>query len=345
MKVVMIPDNHDYILELKNSLISKGVNVKLIPYFHYATPLNIIKLLTLKLRGYNIFHIHFEYSFPFMILMKAVIKLLKKLNYRIVWTIHDISHDYKYSNTKFQSKEKSHWLYQNVDYKFVHYKSNLEKLKNCFDVELNNVEVIFHPVFNYPNKISREDARRKLGIPLSAKVLLSFGEVKEYKGQIELIKAFEKLKNEYFCLIAGSGKNDPKTTEFIKNKAVQYSERFLFINKYIPNDEIQIYFNASDVVVLPYKWITQSGIIPLAYSFSKPVIVTDVGATSEMVINGETGFVVPIDNNDALVQAINKIFTMDHEKMGKKANELAIQKLTWDVLAEKTIKIYKKVVS
>lgn len=337
----MIPNNHDYIFELKVNLESKGIHVALMSYFHYATPINILKLLILKLKGYNIFHIHFEYAFPFTFLMKIIVKFLKLLNYKIVWTIHDISNIY---TSKFRTKEKSRWLYQNTDYKFVHYTSNLTRLKDCFNVDIDNVEVIFHPVFNYPNNITTEEARKRLGIPSSKKVILSFGMIKKYKGQIELVKAFEKLNKDYFCLIVGSGRNDPETSEFIKKKAKQYKDRLLFIDKYIPEDKIQIYFNASDVVVLPYKWITQSGIVPLAYSFSKPVIITDVGASSEMVTDGETGLLIPPNNIDVLVQAINQIFTKNYKQMGIKAHA-DTRMLSWEKLAENTIKIYRRVIS
>lgn len=337
----MIPNNHDYIFELKANLESKGIHVALMSYFHYAAPYNILKLLMLKLKGYSIFHIHFEYAFPSTFFMKIIVKFLKLLNYKIVWTIHDISSNY---TSKFRTKEKSRWLYENTDYKFVHYKSNLARLKECFDVEIDNVEVIFHPVFNYPNNITTEEARNRLGIPSSKKVILSFGMIKKYKGQIELVKAFEKLNKEYICLIVGSGRNDSETSEFIKKKAKQYKDRLMFIDKYIPEDEIQIYFNASDVVVLPYRWITQSGIVPLAYSFSKPVIITDVGASSEMVTDGKTGLLIPPNDINALVCAINHIFTVDYKQMGIKARD-ATRKFSWDKLAENTIKIYKRVVS
>lgn len=340
MKVIMIPDNHDYIKQLKNSLESEGVDVTLMSYFHYAAPYNFLKIMILKLKGFNIFHIHFEYSFPFTFFMKFLIKFLKMLDYKIVWTAHDIYSEYIYK--KLRSKEKSRWLYENVDYKFVHYKSNLTRVKECFDVEINNVEVIFHPSFDYPNTISREEARKSLGIPSSKKVLLSFGMIKRYKGQIELIKAFEKLDKSYFCLIVGSGKNDIETTEYIKNKAKQYKDRLLFIDKYIPEDEIQIYFNASDVVVLPYTEITQSGIVPLAQSFSKPVIATDVGALSEMVIHGKTGLLIPPNDLNALEKSIKEIFAMDINQMSKNAHSEG-KKHSWENLAKQTIKIYRKV--
>lgn len=343
LKVVMIPNNHDYIVSLKRSLEEKGVYVFLLPPFHYATPYNILKLLQLKLKGYILFHIHFEYVFPFTFFMKILIRLLKGIGYKVIWTIHDISSDYKYSNTKLRSKEKSRWLYQESDYKFVHYKSNIEKLKNCFDADIDNVEIIFHPYFNYKNNIKKEEARNILKIASNKKVLLSFGMIKRYKGHVELIESFEKLDDSFVCLIVGLGKHDIKTTKYLKNKAKKIPN-LIFIDKYIQSDNIQIYFNASDVVVLPYKDITQSGIVPLAYSFSKPVITTNVGALSEMVIDGKTGLIIPPNDTEALTTAIKKIFTMDYKKIGENAYKLAQDKFTWEKLAEQTIKVYEGVV-
>lgn len=341
LRVVMVPNNHDYILSLKRNLEKKGVSVFLLPPFHYATPYNILKLLKLKLEGYTIFHIHFEYVFLFTTLMKIIIKVLKGIGYKIVWTIHDISSDYKYSNRKLRSKEKSRWLYQQSNYRFVHYKSNIERLKNCFDVEINNVEIIFHPCFNYKNDIKKAEARNFLKIPANKKVILSFGMIKRYKGYVELIESFEKLDDSYICLIVGSGNQDIKTTKYVKNKTKKISN-LIIIDSYIQKDDIQIYFNASDVVVLAYRDITQSGIVPLAYSFSKPVIATNVGALSEMVIDGKTGLIIPPNNTEALITAINKIFAMNYEEMGVKAHE-EFKNYSWEKLAEQTINIYKKV--
>jgi len=341
INVVMTPNNHDYVVQLKKALEKKGVNVFLLPPFHYAIFYDIFRLIYLKLKGYTIFHIHFEYVFPSTFLMKIIIKFLKKIGYKIIWTIHDIS-DFKYSNRKLRSREKCQWLYYNSDYKFVHYKKNIERLKKYFDVEIENIEIIFHPCFEYKNTIGKKEARDILNIPYNKKVILSFGMIKRYKGYSELIKAFKKLDDSYICLIVGTGKHDPKTAEYIKKEAKKM-RNIIVIDKYIPRDDVQIYFNASDVVVLPYIEITQSGIIPLAYSFGRPVIATDVGALSEMIINKKTGLVIPPNDLNALIDAIKKIFNMDYEKMGREAYKMAKEKFTWERLAEQTIKVYEKV--
>ena len=77
---------------------------------------------------------------------------------------------------------------------------------------------------------------------------------------------------------------------------------------YIPDREVEKFFSACDVVVLPYESATQSGIVQIAYGFDKPVIATDVGGLSDVVIQGKTGHLVPPGDVDALSAAIIGFF-------------------------------------
>ena len=76
----------------------------------------------------------------------------------------------------------------------------------------------------------------------------------------------------------------------------------------MPNEDVEKYFRACDVVVLPYLSATQSGIAQVAFGFDKPVIVTAVGGLPDVVDNGETGFVVPPQDPVALAAAIREFF-------------------------------------
>ena len=90
------------------------------------------------------------------------------------------------------------------------------------------------------------------------------------------------------------------------------------VDQFIPNEEIEPYFKAADVVCLPYRSATQSGITMIAYGMRRPVVVTDVGGLKELVVPGRTGEVV--ENNDikALASAVVKVLrdgnTIDHAK-------------------------------
>jgi glycosyltransferase involved in cell wall biosynthesis len=82
------------------------------------------------------------------------------------------------------------------------------------------------------------------------------------------------------------------------------------VDRYIPNEEVETYFRAADVVVLPYTSATQSGIAQIALSFERPVIVTRVGGLPEAVREGETGFVVPPNDSQALAAALLELFAV-----------------------------------
>jgi len=339
IKIIMIPNNHKYVKKLAESMEKKGVDVNLFPSFSYATPGNFVKTILLKFKGYKIIHIQWVYVFPFDWLMKFYVNLSKKLGYKIVWSIHDI-HD-SALESRFSHKEKMLWMYHAADYKFIHYKSNIELLKKQLGVEPTDIEVVYHPLFDesYPNHVTQKEARRLLGIPENKKVLLLFGKIAKYKGVDLFAKALRNLNGNYYGLIVGR-KWDKNLIKDVKERDIR---NLKIIDEYIPDEEVQHYFNACDVVVAPYISITTSGVVLLAFSFRKPVITTNLGGMPEVVVNGKTGLLIPSNDAEALVTAIKKIFTMDYQKMGENAYKLASEKFTWEKLAEQTIKIYEKV--
>jgi glycosyltransferase involved in cell wall biosynthesis len=97
-------------------------------------------------------------------------------------------------------------------------------------------------------------------------------------------------------------------------------------------------------VVLPYIDASQSGIIPLAYSFKKPVVVTDVGSIPESVDDGVTGFIVPPKDPAALAEAILKL--LEDEKLRRTMGENGYRKLkselSIDIAAKEILKVYIK---
>ena len=339
IKTIMIPHKHDYILRLKKALEKENIIVSLLPPFHYATPYNFLKVLFLRLFGYRIIHIHWVYIFPFSFLMKMFFGFAKKIGYKIVWTVHNVlPHE---SNEK--DIEKTKWFYNNVDFRFVNYKSNIKKLKRELGVNTReNVEIIFHPVFDsYPNNISREESRKKLSISLDKKVVLGFGLIRKYKGMDLLAQAIKHLDNEYYGIIAGENR-DSELVKELEKYATEVGNLKLVPHK-IPNENVQLFFNACDVVVMPYYDVTTSGVVLLAYSFGKPVITTRVGGLHEVVEDKKTGFLIEPNNLEMLIDSIEEIFNVDYTKMGENAKKLAYEKFTWEVLGEKTRKIYDQV--
>jgi glycosyltransferase involved in cell wall biosynthesis len=151
-----------------------------------------------------------------------------------------------------------------------------------------------HPVYNlFGTPLKQEVAREQLGIK-TGKVILFFGLIRAYKGLDILLKTTAELKGrleDFTVVVAGECYENPEVyTSLVSSLSI--GDVCDLRMRFIPNEEVKTYFSAADVVVLPYKSATQSGIVPIAYHFNCPVIVSNVGGLPEIVLHGEVGYVV-----------------------------------------------------
>ena len=157
--------------------------------------------------------------------------------------------------------------------------------------------------------------KSQLGINKDDQVILFFGYIRKYKGLDILLKAFPKILHKFpntFLLVVGEFYDNPDN--YFKLIAdLNISERVKVINQFVPNEEVAKYYLSSDIVVLPYRSATQSGILNVAYGFNKPVIVTNVGGLAEFVIEGKTGFVINPDLEDEIVKGYEKYLSKKDE--------------------------------
>ena len=167
------------------------------------------------------------------------------------------------------------------------------------------VKRVEHPAYDLPDlgRCSREQAREKLNI--QGDMVLFFGFVRPYKGLGVLLEAMPIVLRQRPCtlVVAGEIWGDPRVyLEQIQRLGVAGQVRL--VGDYIPQHEVAAYFGASDLVVLPYLSATGSGVVKLAYSYHRPVVVTSVGSLPEAVIEGKTGYVVEPGDADALARSI-----------------------------------------
>ena len=104
------------------------------------------------------------------------------------------------------------------------------------------------------------------------------------------------------------------------------------------NENVNIYFSACDVVVLPYKKASQSGVIPISFNYNKLILVSNIAGLKEFVISEKTGYLFENKNSDSLFETLNKIcFDHDFNKSYKYIDEYkkkyTIEKLANDILA------------
>ena len=152
-----------------------------------------------------------------------------------------------------------------------------------------------HPMFdNFGDSVSYDQALNRIELDSHYRYFLYFGLIRGYKGLDWLIEAFadERLRKfPYKLIIAGEFYEDSKPY-FDLIKKYQLEEHIVLRTEFIPNDLVPFYFSASDLLVLPYKDATQSGVTQIAYHFNKPMLVTNVGGLPEIVIDQVSGYVV-----------------------------------------------------
>ena len=114
-----------------------------------------------------------------------------------------------------------------------------------------------------------------------------------------------------------------------------------FFSDFIPENKVNLFFSASDMVVQPYKSATQSGVAQIAYHFNKPVVVTDVGGLPDMVENNKTGFIIKSNNSKLLANVLAENLKENRFKnMSQNINDFKKQ-FSWDNFIKGIISLLK----
>lgn len=159
---------------------------------------------------------------------------------------------------------------------------------------------LYHPIYEQYLRpgVDRRAARRRIGYRDDDVVILFFGLVRPYKGVPDLVEAHAALEGSPQLLIVGECYGGRQETQrLIRGSTAR--DRVRWIDRFVPADEVSLYFEAADLVVLPYRRATQSGVAQIALAFRKPLVLTRTGGLSELVDEGSTGFLAePADPGD-----------------------------------------------
>jgi len=201
-----------------------------------------------------------------------------------------------------------------------------------------------HPIFdNYGERLSFEDAKQKLHLDTNTKYLLFFGFIRDYKGLDLLLNAFadERLrKYPVKLLVAGEYYSSPEPyLELIKKNNLD--ELIEMRTDFIPDDEVNLYFSAADMVVQPYKSATQSGVTQIGYHFNKPMLVTNVGGLAEIIPDGKIGFVVEPDSKK-IADALVDFYANDRIHEFEANIEVEKKKFLWSNMVNTFISVFNQ---
>tara|TARA_A100001011_G_scaffold398351_1_gene502451 strand:+ start:178 stop:1335 length:1158 start_codon:yes stop_codon:yes gene_type:complete len=206
---------------------------------------------------------------------------------------------------------------------------------------------VFHPIYNdYPKSIDAQVAKKKIGILEGFKVVLFFGIIRNYKGLDLLIKSMEKVflkDNNIMLVIAGECYSDKDKYVALIQKS-NYKNRILWIEEFIKEEEVSVYFSAADVVVLPYRSASQSGVIPLSYNYNKPVIVPDLDGLVEVVEDNKTGLIYSLNDVDDLTLKILDFFKNYNAKFYKQNIIQYKKNFSWENFSNSIQNLYNLIV-
>ncbi|AKD03595.1 glycosyltransferase [Pontibacter korlensis] len=250
----------------------------------------------------------FRYWLPFMgPALGTIARLIRRNKYSRILAITDnvVPHEKRPGDVPFTK------YFLSSCHGFVALSRSVQQDLERFEPAKPNV-YLPHPLYdNFGAAETKEAACAALGLDAKYNYLLFFGFIRAYKGLDLLLKAMadpwvKELQN-LKLIVAGEFYEDAAPyLQLIEE--LQLQDRLVMRTDFIPNAEVRHYFCAADLVVQPYKHATQSGVTQVAYHFDKPMVVTRVGGLSELVPNGEVGYVAE-PQPEAIAAAIQQFYT------------------------------------
>ncbi len=235
------------------------------------------------LNKYDIIHIHWPESnklrktsiiaIAYIISFNLLLKIAKWKGSKVVWTVHNV-----------QPHEKKLPLLQTIHFYFFTRLvdalifMNRDTTQNLYEkypsLKTKPFEIIPHGHYKnwYPNTITKIQARQFFKLAVTDKVFLLLGQLRPYKGVESLIEIFKNITDPSYKLII-AGKISKEESEY-KDKLVKLinnNPKILFFPEFISDEQLQYYFNAADVVLLPYSNVSNSGVLLLALSFNTTI--------------------------------------------------------------------------
>ena len=282
------------------------------------------------------------------LLTMAIFCLFKVKRTRIIWTVHDpIPHEMA-ENARFNSGPlRLLWL----AYRFVLLSSidgliflspshvallakrfpRLGRLPHC---------IIRHPHYRgvYPNTVSKSQARESLGVPPGATTIVFVGKIRPYKNVDGLMRAFRAYRDPDVRL-AVAGEADTVAYGKELKAMADADERILLSCSFVPDDALQNYLNAADVVLLPFREVTNSGSLLLVLSFDRPVAVPDAPVFREVreIVGPDW---IHLYGGDIGPETIASV--VDWSRSRKSSGSPPMDSLSWPQIAAQTVNFYSE---
>lgn len=302
-------------------------------------------------KGFDVLHVHwpeamlirvenpllaFLYIFKFFL----SVVVLKAKGTKVVWTVHNLkSHE---PNFPLLRRFYFHWFFSVVDGLLFLSNTSMEvMLQQHPKFSEKPLKVTPHGHYRgvYPNHISQLEAKQNLSLKETHIVLLFLGQVRPYKNIPGLIETFRETSNSRLKLIIAGEPNSEELRAIIQRSCASDSRIHLFLN-FIDDSELQMFFNASDLVILPYQEILNSGTALLSLSFNKPIVVPNKGSMAELkeMVGSDWVYTYEGDFSSSILADCLSWLQNSHRDQ-----YASLQKLDWLNISKDTISLYREV--
>ncbi|GEJ57619.1 glycosyltransferase family 4 protein [Anaeromyxobacter diazotrophicus] len=343
-EVLLVPRDHDFevsspdapmrLAEYLDSALSKKVQVDRLRY-RRRDPRSLLEVLRLhrKIRRWGADVVHVQDTVDW----RVVLLVLLSRKRRVVVTVHDVTRHPGDDGSRGLQAFLFRLLLRTARKVIVHGEALRLQFQRTFPALARGADVVALP----HGALSLYRAWDDPSVEEEPFTVLFFGRIVLYKGIEDLIAAQRlvsaALPQARFVL-AGQGPLDAY-------RDALDPAAFELQNRFIPNREIPRLFRRAAVVVLPYREASQSGVLPLAYEFGKPVVATRVGSIPEAVEQGESGLLVDPGAPEQLAAALIAVLGDPalRRRLGQGARRLAQTRLSWRSIAERTARLYEEI--
>lgn len=234
----------------------------------------------------------------------------------LIWTAHNLeSHERKHP----WLDHAAGWLMARIAHVVMaHGEVGARRVSERF----GRADVVRLPLFShhghYPQTIDRASAREQLGLPAEAFVIVLTGKLRAYKGADVLIEAFRARARAGDRLVIAGRPETPAIAAQLE-QAIGGDARVLLHARFVPDDELQVFYRAADLAVLPYRDILTSGVVGAALSFGVPVVAPRRGSLPEALADGAGVLYEPDSPGDPLWDAIEQVRASDRAPLASRA--------------------------
>ncbi len=275
-------------------------------------------------------------------------RALRRSGIKLVATAHDVRrsqgliwHSYEIEQLK--------RLYRTCQALFVHSEYQKQDLVDFAGVPAERVHVVPHgPSYHGPPSGSKEELRRRYGIPLDKQVALFFGDIRPDKNLDLFLRAMVPFKERLFLVVAGRAKGGILVSQLqslAEEIGLHHSANIKWVTEYIPNEEVPNLFAMADWLALPYSssFTSQSGVLNIAVAHGLPVLASALPAFREVIERCSIGLTVVPDNLDELKSAIGEMLRLE-TPVARHGFELAASLFSWERNVAATRSVYGELV-